>query len=212
MQGLEGKLFAPVAVTIVLALAASLLLALTLIPVLADLALKDGEHREPWLMRQLNPAYARLLGWARRHQAVVAGVAVAALLVAGFAYTQVGKIFLPTLDEGTVLVQLAKHPSIGLDHSIAGDTAVQRTVLAEVPEVSGAIARLGTDELGLDPMSLNETDMFLTLKPRAEWQVADKAALTEKLRAALARFPGHRAQLHPADRDARVGNADRRAR
>jgi cobalt-zinc-cadmium resistance protein CzcA len=190
LQGLEGKLFAPVAVTIVLALAASLLLALTLIPVLAELALKDGDHGEPWLMRKLNPAYARLLGWARRHQAVVGGIAVAALLIAGFAYTQVGKIFLPTLDEGTVLVQLAKHPSVGLDHSIAGDTAVQRTVLADVPEVSGAIARLGTDELGLDPMSLNETDMFLTLKPRAEWQVADKAALTEKLRTALARHAG----------------------
>jgi cobalt-zinc-cadmium resistance protein CzcA len=102
----------------------------------------------------------------------------------------VGKIFLPTLDEGTVLVQLAKHPSVGLDHSIAGDTAVQQTVLANVPEVSAAIARLGTDELGLDPMSLNETDMFLTLKPRAEWQVADKAALTEKLRTALVRHPG----------------------
>ncbi|MBB6227227.1 cobalt-zinc-cadmium resistance protein CzcA [Polymorphobacter multimanifer] len=190
LQGLEGKLFAPVAVTIVLALAASLLLALTLIPVLAELALKDGDHGEPWLMRKLNPGYARLLGWARSRLAVVAGIAAAALLVAGFAYTQVGKIFLPTLDEGTVLVQLAKHPSIGLDHGIASDTAVQKTVLAAVPEVSGAIARLGTDELGLDPMSLNETDVFFTLKPRAEWQVADKAALTEKLRTALARHPG----------------------
>jgi cobalt-zinc-cadmium resistance protein CzcA len=190
LQGLEGKLFAPVAVTIVLALTSSLLLALTLIPVLAELALKDGDHGEPWLMRKLNPAYARLLGWAWQQQAVVGGVAVAALLFAGFAYTQVGKIFLPTLDEGTVLVQLAKHPSVGLDHGIAGDIAVQKTVLANVPEVSGAIARLGTDELGLDPMSLNETDMFLTLKPRAEWQVVDKAALTEKLRGALARHPG----------------------
>jgi cobalt-zinc-cadmium resistance protein CzcA len=187
---LEGKLFAPVAVTIVLALGASLLLALTLIPVLAEMALKDGDHGEPWLMRRLNPGYARMLDWARRQQAVVGGIAVAALLVAGFAYAQVGKIFLPTLDEGTVLVQLAKHPSVGLDHSIAGDTAVQQTVLANVPEVSAAIARLGTDELGLDPMSLNETDMFLTLKPRAEWQVADKAALTEKLRTALVRHPG----------------------
>jgi cobalt-zinc-cadmium resistance protein CzcA len=190
LQGLEGKLFAPVAVTIVLALAASLLLALTLIPVLADLALKGGDHGEPWLMRRLSPGYARVLAAARQQQAVVAAIAVAALLVAGFAYTRVGKIFLPTLDEGAVLVQLAKHPSVGLDHSIAGDIAVQQTVLQAVPEVSSAIARLGTDELGLDPMSLNETDMFLTLKPRAEWQVADKVALTEKLRAALARHPG----------------------
>jgi cobalt-zinc-cadmium resistance protein CzcA len=191
LEGLEGKLFAPVAITIVLALAGSLLLALTLIPVLADLALKTGHHGdEPWLMRRLNPAYARVLAAARQRQGLVAGVAVAALLLAGFAYTRVGKIFLPTLDEGTVLVQLAKHPSIGLDHSLAGDIAVQKSVLARVPEVTGAIARLGTDELGLDPMSLNETDMFLTLKPRGEWTVPNKAALTEKIRAALAAHPG----------------------
>ncbi|WP_439532620.1 efflux RND transporter permease subunit [Polymorphobacter sp.] len=190
LQGLEGKLFAPVAVTIVLALAGSLLLALTLVPMLAEVMLKGGAHHEPWLMQRLNPGYARVLKAARNRQGVVVGIALAALVVAGFAYTSVGKIFLPTLDEGTVLVQLAKHASVGLDHSIDGDLAVQKTVLAAVPEVTGAIARLGTDELGLDPMSLNETDMFLTLKPRDQWQVADKAALTEKLRLALSRHPG----------------------
>ena len=191
LEGLEGKLFAPVAVTIVLALAASLLLALTLIPMLSDLALKaHGEGEEPWLMRRLNPLYARLLAAARSHQRVVAGVALVALVLAGFAYTRVGKIFLPTLDEGAVLVQLAKHPSISLQHSIDGDLAVQKSVLAAVPEVTGAYARLGADELGLDPMGLNETDMFLALKPRNEWTVPDKAALTEKIRTALAAHPG----------------------
>lgn len=191
LEGLEGKLFAPVAVTIVLALAASLLLALTLIPMLSDLALKahDGGN-EPWLMRRLGPAYARVLTSARRHQRIVAALAVAALLVAGFAYTRVGKIFLPTLDEGAVLVQLAKHPSIGLQHSIDGDLDVQKSVLAKVPEVTGAYARLGTDELGLDPMGLNETDLFLSLKPRDQWTVPDKAALTERIRAVLAAHPG----------------------
>ncbi len=191
LEGLEGKLFAPVAVTIVLALAASLLLALTLIPMLADVALKahDAGH-EPWLMRKLNPFYARTLAAARGHQRLVAGVAVVALVLAGFAYTRVGKIFLPTLDEGAVLVQLAKHPSISLQHSIDGDLAVQKSVLAAVPEVTGAYARLGADELGLDPMALNETDMFLELKPRAEWTVPDKAALTGKIRDALASHPG----------------------
>lgn len=191
LEGLEGKLFAPVAVTIVLALAGSLLLALTLIPMLSDLALKaHAAGHEPWLMRRLSPIYDRVLNAARGHQRIVAGVAVAALLVAGLAYTRVGKIFLPTLDEGAVLVQLAKHPSVGLQHSIDGDIAVQQSVLAGVPEVTGAFARLGTDELGLDPMSLNETDLFLALKPRAEWTVPDKAALTEKIRHALAAHPG----------------------
>ena len=191
LEGLEGKLFAPVAVTIVLALAASLLLALTLVPVLAALVLKPGAAgHEPWLMRRLNPLYARVLAGAGQRHPLVAGLAVLALLVAGLAYGRVGKIFLPVLDEGTVLVQLAKHPSVGLAHSVAGDIAVQKTVLDAVPEVTGAISRLGTDELGLDPMSLNETDMFLTLKPRDQWTVADKTALTENIRTALAAHPG----------------------
>ncbi len=191
LEGLEGKLFAPVAVTIVLALAASLLLALTLIPMLSDLALRaHAQGHEPWLMRKLNPFYARMLAAARGQQRLVAGLALLSLALAGFAYGQVGKIFLPTLDEGAVLVQLAKHPSISLQHSIDGDLAVQKSVLAAVPEVTGAIARLGADELGLDPMALNETDMFLALKPRSEWTVPDKAALTEKIRGALAAHPG----------------------
>ena len=191
LEGLEGKLFAPVAVTIVLALAASLLLALTLIPMLSDLALRaHGKRDEPWLMRKLNPFYARMLAGARDHQRLVAGFAVIALVLAGFAYTRVGKIFLPTLDEGGVLVQLTKHPSVSLQHSVDGDLAVQKSVLAAVPEVTDAIARLGADELGLDPMALNETDMFLALKPRSEWSVPNKAALTANIRAALASHPG----------------------
>ncbi len=191
LEGLEGKLFAPVAVTIVLALASSLLLALTLIPMLSNLMLKaHAPDAEPWLMRKLNPVYASVLASARAHQKLVTGLALAALVVAGFAYTRVGKIFLPTLDEGAVLVQLAKHPSVGLQHSIEGDLAVQQSVLASVPEVTGAYARLGTDELGLDPMGLNETDLFLSLKPRDEWSVPDKAALTANIRKALAAHPG----------------------
>jgi cobalt-zinc-cadmium resistance protein CzcA len=194
LQGLEGKLFAPVALTIVMALGASLLLALTLIPVLASWGLKaegwdDEPHHEPWLMRRLSPAYGRLLDGAFHRQPWVLGLALVSLLVAGFAYTRVGKIFLPTLDEGTVLMQLAKHPSIGLSHSVEGDLAVQQTVLAEVPEVVAVIARVGSDELGLDPMSLNETDSFLVLKPRDEWR-GDKPFLVDELRRAMAAHAG----------------------
>ena len=190
LQGLEGKLFAPVALTIVMALGGSLLLAFTLIPVLASWGLKaDGGHHEPWAMQRLSPAYARLLGGAFVRQRLVMAVAAASLLLAGFAYTQVGKIFLPTLDEGTVLVQLAKHPSIGLAHSVEGDLAVQRTILSDVPEVEAVIARAGSDELGLDPMGLNETDSFLVLKPRDEWR-GDKAWLVDELRRVLVAHPG----------------------
>ncbi len=190
LQGLEGKLFAPVALTIVMALGSSLLLAFTLIPVLVSFGIRaDTGAHEPWVMQRLTPAYARLLDGAFARQRLVMALAAVSLGVAGFAYTQVGKIFLPTLDEGTVLVQLAKHPSIGLAHSVEGDLAVERTILGAVPEVEAIIARVGSDEIGLDPMGLNETDAFLVLKPREAWR-GNKAWLVDQIRRALEAHPG----------------------
>ena len=191
LQGLEGKLFGPVAVTIVLALAGALVLSLTLIPVLAYFGLKhDGAHDDPWLMRKLSPAYHKALGWAFGNRRTVFIAAGASLLVAGVAYTLTGKTFMPTMDEGAVLMQIEKEPSVSLEHSVAGDLKLQRLVMAKVPEVQEIIARLGSDELGLDPMSLNDTDSFLKLKPREEWRVQDKAWLVEQIREAMKEMPG----------------------
>ncbi len=191
LEGLEGKLFAPVALTIVLALLSALLLSLTLIPVLSYFGLKmsDGHH-EPWLMRKISPAYERLLAGAFNRSPLVAAVAGISLLIAGFAFITTGKTFLPTMDEGSIIVQLTKLPSISLPHSVEGDMKVQKAILADVPEVTDIIARVGSDELGLDPMSPNETDGFLRLKPRTEWQVEDKAALIEKIRNVFKDLPG----------------------
>jgi heavy metal efflux system protein len=94
------------------------------------------------------------------------------------------------MDEGSVLMQLTKHPSIGLGHSVDGDMRAQQAVLQKVPEVTDIIARVGSDELGLDPMSLNETDSFMKIKPRNEWRVADKAWLVEEIRTAMESVPG----------------------
>jgi len=191
LEGLEGKLFAPVALTIVLALLAALILSLTLVPVLAYFVLKiPAGHHEPWLMRKLSPFYERLLGSAFGRKPIVYAVAAFSLLIAGLAYSVTGKTFLPTMDEGSMIVQLTKLPSISLDHSVAGDIKVQKAILAEVPEVTDVIARVGSDELGLDPMSPNETDSFLKIKPRSEWQVADKDELTEKIREVFDDLPG----------------------
>ncbi|CAO1651319.1 efflux RND transporter permease subunit [Parasphingorhabdus sp. NYA22] len=191
LEGLEGKLFAPVALTIVLALFAALILSLTLVPVLAYFVLKipDGHH-EPWLMRKLSPFYERVLDSAFNRKSVVYAIAAFSLLIAGLAYNVTGKTFLPTMDEGSMIVQLTKLPSISIDHSVAGDIKVQKAILAEVPEVTDVIARVGSDELGLDPMSPNETDSFLKIKPRSEWQVADKDELTEKIRKVFDDLPG----------------------
>ncbi|MEQ8743650.1 CusA/CzcA family heavy metal efflux RND transporter [Parasphingorhabdus sp.] len=191
LEGLEGKLFAPVALTIVLALLAALILSLTLVPVLAYFVLKiPAGHHEPWLMRKLSPFYERLLGSAFGRKPIVYAVASFSLLIAGLAYSVTGKTFLPTMDEGSMIVQLTKLPSISIDHSVAGDIKVQKAILAEVPEVTDVIARVGSDELGLDPMSPNETDSFLKIKPRSEWQVADKDELTEKIREVFDDLPG----------------------
>ncbi len=195
LEGLEGKLFSPVALTIVLSLASALVLSLTLVPVLAFYLLKvkpeaDGHHHEPWLMRQISPRYHALLDGAFAHKRRVFAIAGIGLALAGAAYSVTGKTFLPVLDEGSMIVQLTKLPSIALDHSVAGDMKVQRAILAQVPEVEAVIARVGSDELGLDPMSPNETDSFLQLKPRDEWRVQDKEWLLGELRKVMEQFPG----------------------
>ncbi len=195
LEGLEGKLFSPVALTIVLSLASALVLSLTLVPVLAFYVLKvrpaaDGQHHEPWLMRRISPRYHTLLEGAFAHKRRVFTIAGIGLALAGAAYTVTGKTFLPVMDEGSVIVQLTKLPSIALDHSVAGDMKVQRAILEQVPEVEAVIARVGSDELGLDPMSPNETDSFLKLKPRDQWRVRDKEWLLGELRAVMTQFPG----------------------
>ena len=191
LEGLEGKLFAPVALTIVLALLGALALSLTLVPVLAFYLLKVKQgHHEPWLMRQLAPRYRRALEQGFAHPRRVFAGAGIALVMAGAAYGLTGKTFLPTMDEGSTIVQLAKHPTISLEHSRDVDLKVQQALLKEVPEIDHVIARLGSDELGLDPMGLNDTDSFLKLKPRSEWRVNDKEWLIGQLRAVLAGVPG----------------------
>jgi cobalt-zinc-cadmium resistance protein CzcA len=190
LQGLEGKLFAPVALTIVFALAVSLLLSLTVVPVLASWLLKPGPAHETFLVRWLHGRYERVLAWALSHERVMIAGATAALAVAVGLFAVVGKTFLPTLDEGDLILQLEKLPSIGLDQTVALDLRVQQAVLKRVPEVQSVVARSGSDELGLDPMGLNQTDSFLVLKPREQWRKSDPEWLTQQLRAVMTDFPG----------------------
>ncbi len=189
LQGLEGRMFSPVALTIVFALGASLLLSLTVVPVLASWLLRSGHH-EPWLMRRIAPTYARALQATLAHPRRAVLAALAALVLAALAWFGIGKTFMPTLDEGAILVQLEKLPSANLDASGEVDLAVQRAILADVPEVRSIIARAGADELGFDPMGLNQTDSFLVLAPKDEWRKPDKDWLAEQLRVVLERFPG----------------------
>ncbi|NIA02834.1 MAG: CusA/CzcA family heavy metal efflux RND transporter, partial [Planctomycetia bacterium] len=190
LQGLEGKLFIPVAMTIVFALGSSLILSLTLIPVFASMLIGETSHNTPWLVRKLEALYLPALNWALDHGRTVVVVAVSLLVMAVIPYTMIGKTFMPTMDEGNVIIQLEKLPSISLQRSAEFDLRVQQALLEQVPEVVRIVARAGSDELGLDPMGLNETDTFMVLKPRSEWRMDSKEELLEALRVVMEQFPG----------------------
>lgn len=187
--GLEGKLFKPLAITISLALICSLILSLTVIPVLASLLMKSVAEVDPWLVRILKRAYRPVVAFALRSRAVVLSVAVALLVVAGFLYTRIGAEFMPTLDEGMIVVIVEKLPSIGLKRSLEIDGKIQQAMMT-IPEITGVASRMGSDELRLDPMGLYQTDNFILTKPRSQWSVKTPEALQEKLRAVLEKFPG----------------------
>ncbi|WP_137951051.1 CusA/CzcA family heavy metal efflux RND transporter, partial [Burkholderia sp. 4NA327C6] len=190
LQDLEGKFFVPVAMTIVFALAGSLLLSLTVIPVIASYLLTRVSHDDPWLVRKLLRVYEPLLAAALKREKLVYSVAVALLAGASLVYLSVGKTFLPTMDEGDMIVGIEKLPSVSLEESAALDLKIHQALMKNIPEITGVVARAGSDEIGLDPMGLNQTDTFLVLKPRSEWQLADKDALTAKVRTVLDQMPG----------------------
>lgn len=190
LQGLEGKLFSPVALTIMFALAGSLLLSLTVIPVLSSFLLKQVNHDEPWLVRKALAIYEPVLIWCLARARLVLSVALVLLIFTALAYTQIGKTFMPVMDEGDIIIGVEKLPSINLQQSMATDLNVQRAILRDVPEVRGVYSRVGSDELGLDPMGLNQTDNFLLLKPHAEWRMQSKQQLIDELRKVMHELPG----------------------
>ncbi len=190
LQGLEGKLFTPVALTIMFALAGSLFLSLTVIPVLASFLLKEVSHEEPWLVRKALGVYEPILKWSLDHAKVIVIGAFVLLAITGVVYTQIGKTFMPTMDEGDLIIGVEKLPSINLQQSLLTDMNVQRAILSQVPEVKEVFSRVGSDELGLDPMGLNQTDNFLILKPASEWRMKTKEELIDELRKVMAQMPG----------------------
>ena len=191
LQGLEGKLFIPVALTIVFALSGSLVLSLTVIPVLTSYLLKpDKVHHEPWLPRRAMALYTPVLAWALANGRKVMGGAVALLAATVGAFLLLGKTFMPVMDEGDILMQLSMLPSVGLEASANTNLAVQQALMAQVPEIKNIVARTGSDELGLDPMGLNETDTFLVLAPRDQWRRQDKEWLSDEIRRVMDGFVG----------------------
>lgn len=190
LQGLEGKFFVPVALTIVFALAASMLLSLTVIPVLASYFIKSIKHEDPWLPRQLQRIYRPVLDYAFHYQKTVFAFACVLLAIAVALYVNLGKTFIPTMDEGDIVVGVEKLPTVSLEQTAALDLKIQQAIMQAVPEVVGTVGRAGSDEIGLDPMGLNQTDTFLVLKPREQWRMKTKEELLDELRKVLDNLPG----------------------
>ncbi|MGZ8219949.1 efflux RND transporter permease subunit, partial [Methylomagnum sp.] len=190
LEGLEGKLFKPVAFTNVFAMTGSLIFSLVVIPVLASFLMTKVKHEEPWLARKFLALYRPALLWSLDHSRIVFICAGLLLLSTGFVYTQIGKTFMPTMDEGDIIVQVEKLPSITLEQSVRLDEEIQKAILEHVPEVTRITARVGADEIGLDPMGLNETDTFMVLKPQDEWRMKSKEALIDEIRKVLDTVPG----------------------
>jgi cobalt-zinc-cadmium resistance protein CzcA len=192
LQGLEGRLFGPVALTIAFALCSALLLSITIVPAMAATVLKaGGGGGDPWLVRKLHAVYDPFLAWAMVNPLKVGAAAVAGLVLAGVLYTRIGSTFMPVMDEGTPVVTLRKHPTVSVEQAAETDMILQRQILETVPEVRGIMGRAGADELGIDPVGLNDSDFFLSIAPREEWRdKRDPNFVINEVRKVLDAFPG----------------------
>ncbi|MFL9825399.1 efflux RND transporter permease subunit [Rhodoplanes sp. SY1] len=190
LQGLEGRLFSPVALTIVVALVAALLLSLTIVPALSAHLLRAGAHADPWLVRKLHAVYDPLLAYVMRRPAVVFAAVALGIVAVAVVFPRIGGTFMPVMDEGTPVVTIRKFPTISVDEAAQTDLRIQEALMKEIPEIKGIMARAGADELGIDPVGLNETDMFMTLAPKDTWRGPDTRWFLGELRRVLDTIPG----------------------
>ncbi|WRE27896.1 efflux RND transporter permease subunit [Helicobacter pylori] len=190
LQGLEGKMFRPLAQSIVYALLGTLVLSITIIPVVSSLVLKATPHSETFLTRFLNRIYAPLLEFfVHNPKKVILGAFV--FLIASLSlFPFVGKNFMPALDEGDVVLSVETTPSVSLDQSRDLMLNIESAIKKHVKEVKSVVARTGSDELGLDLGGLNQTDTFISFIPKKEWSVKTKDELLEKIMDSLKDFKG----------------------
>ncbi len=196
LEGIEGKLFRPMALTVIFALVGSMIVSLTLMPVLASFLLpKKIAEREPMLMRLAHAIHRPVLNFAMHHKLAVLGFAASVLIVAfGMIAPHLGSEFVPRLSEGAIAIGVVRLAGTDLEESIRYNTEMERAILQEFPdEVQHVWSRVGSAEVATDPMGVELTDTFVTLKPRSEWTKArTQAEFTEKLDKLLRDLPGQR--------------------
>jgi cobalt-zinc-cadmium resistance protein CzcA len=190
LEGLEGRMFRPMAITVCSALIGSLLLALFVVPAASSWLLRRGVrgHAGGWF-EPVQSAYARVLAVTLRARALVAVAALALVAVAVWSLTQIGTEFMPRLDEGSILITSKKLPEVSLRESVAMQQDIER-ILMTIPEVRDVVTKLGRPDLATEAMGIYEGDAYVLLKPREEWQAKSKEELIEKMAAALEKVPG----------------------
>lgn len=196
LEGVEGKLFRPMAMTVIMALAGSMVLSLTLMPVLASLFLPNHiEEKEPLLIRVLKRLYAPVLRFTMHHKAFVIGSALL-LLVSVFSLVapNLGSEFVPRLSEGAITLNVVRLAGTTMEESIRYNTKMEQVLLENFPdEIAQVWSRIGTAEVATDPMGTELTDLFITLHPREEWTRAEtQEELTNLVQEELRDLPGPR--------------------
>ncbi|MEW5993302.1 MAG: CusA/CzcA family heavy metal efflux RND transporter [Candidatus Zixiibacteriota bacterium] len=191
LVGIEGKMFRPMAFTVILALSGALILSLTVIPALCTLFLKDhSEERENPIVAFLKRLYEPLLCKAMRHRLAIVGGAAVFFIVCAALFPLLGSEFLPKLDEGAIAINHIRLKSVSLTESVRQTSLIEKTV-NQCPEVETTVSRIGRPEIATDPMGPDMADTYVFLKPKSEWKNGkSKEALVEEMSERLERLPG----------------------
>jgi cobalt-zinc-cadmium resistance protein CzcA len=190
LQGMEGKMFAPLAYTIAIALFISLVLSLTLTPVLSSYLLKGGAEHDTWLIRMMKKPYVPMLEWAVANSKKTVSLAVAAFIGAILLLPFLGTAFIPEMKEGSVVPAMDRVPNISLQESLRMEREAMRLVM-QVPGVKSAVSGVGRGESPADPQSQNESTPIVSLKPRDEWPEGwTQETIQEQIREKLKALPG----------------------
>ncbi|GMR12180.1 MAG: CusA/CzcA family heavy metal efflux RND transporter [Gemmatimonadota bacterium] len=191
LEGVEGKLFKPMAFTVSFAMVGSLIFSLTVIPVLSSFFLRGGSEKDTWIMRLIRGPYERALDWAMDNRGQMTGGAVLLLVGSLVLFPFLGTEFVPALEEGSVLLRVTFAPSTGLDEAATAANRMERMVLSSFgDEVETLVSKIGRAEVGGDPEPVNNVEMYMGLRPQSEWRYASKTELVEAIEQTLSGYPG----------------------
>ncbi len=192
LQGIEGKMFKPLALTMLIALLVSLLIAHTLVPVLSETLLKQQKEREFWFLRRLHHGYLAVLARAVRRPGMTLGICGAVLASTALLVPMVGTEFMPPLDEGAIAINVVRLPNASLQGSVRVSEYLEKR-LREYPEVEAVVSKTGRAEISEDPMGPEQTDVFVMLHPRKAWTTGrSKQELVASMQQELGEIPGLR--------------------